>query len=561
MIIFRHIKSVRIYYLAILALIAAGASPAVAGDPLLDTLIVSQTGNIWTTVSNFGRYGDPDAALPSWEWPGGGASNYLWEGRLWIGARVNEIPHVTTADYGDYEWHSALDDPSFIGPVISDEDILVYYDDDFNIGTIHFPMYLRVEQRFLSWSSVEHEDFQGIALLVINYGSYDLEEVYVSFCFDHDVATIDPTEPHKDDWVDFDGEDGIDSDTDRRDWIDPMDLDGDEETGYDEYGWPWADPLNPQYDPEQAEGDGIYDEYIFWEDLTGPEVLGQPGTIYEGIVLTDSLGNPLHGYLLSRGLSYMLDGDNPSVPWEDTGERFMTPPATGFCGTSLLYCPTDSTVNPWSHQWWNWNNDPDDDIERYEFMNGTHPSANGRRFLPRPNELGEPIWDYRYMISSGPFNLNPGETIWVVAAFCAGEGLEGIRACADRALEWYYEGSLWSSPLDPSSPDEDWHWNAQPVGVQEEDFSTIPATFKLNPPSPNPFNSTVALSYSLESPALVDLGVYNAQGQKLANIVKGYRSVGTHIVNWDPTDNSSGLLFFHLKANNQTKVAKGVLLK
>ncbi|TKJ41074.1 hypothetical protein CEE37_05250 [candidate division LCP-89 bacterium B3_LCP] len=533
---------------------------AQAGDPALDANVVTDAGNIWTAVSNFGRWGDPDATLPSWEWPGGQSSDYLWEGRFWVGAKVSGIPHVTHADYGDYEWHAALDDPLSVAPGISDQDVIVYFDDELASAT-HFPLDLRVEERHLSWSSVEYHNLFGLELLIINTGGYTLEEMYFGFCFDHDVTQLDPTEPHIDDWVDYDGEDGADSDSDRRDWVDPMDLDGDGLTGYDAYGWPWIDPVNPQYDPDLAEPDGIYDEYRFWEDSNGPDVIGQAGTVFEGQVLTNSFGIPLQGYLLPRGLSYMYDGDNPNDPWEDTGERYLTPPATGFCGTCLLYCPTDTTANPWSHQWWNWNNDPGNDEEKYSFMEGTHFSAGGRRFLPRPNELGEPVWDYRYLLSCGPYTMSPDDTMQVAMAFTIGEGLQGVREWSDRAMDLYYDGSAWSSPLTPSSPDEDIHWGGGDILAVKHPTSQIVSEMTLRQPVPNPFNSSVSISFSLPSQTKVDLGVYNVQGRKIADLIQETKPAGLHVVNWKPDNASSGLLFFRLTTDEKTQTVKGIFLK
>lgn len=485
-----------------LVLISFQAATSGAGDPTLDAQVVTDMGNVWTALSNFGTWGDPNSVLSSWEWPGGQSSNYLWEGRFWIGAKVDNLPHVSHADYGDYEFHAALDDPLSVAPGTSDEDVVVYFDDELPSPMSHFPLYVRVEESHLSWQAQENQDFMGLELTVINTGNYMLREVYVGLCFDYDVASIDLTEPHIDDLVDYDGEDGPDSDSDRRDWVDPMDLDGDTLTGYDPFGWPWADSLNPLYDPSLVEPDGIYDEYRFWEDPLGPQVLGQPGTIYEGLVLTNASGIPLHGYLLPRGLSCMLDGDNPAVAGDDTGERDLNPPATGFCGTSLLYCPTDSSANPWTHQWWNWNNDPGNDSLKYAYMEGTHPSAAGRRFMPRPNEVGEPVFDYRYLLSCGPYILPPGESMLFVMAFCMGEGLEGIRSSADRALEFYYDGSIWSSPLTPSGPGEDWHWGVPGSSVA---ISLTP----LNPPITVPanggtFDFNVAIANNLAVPETFD---------------------------------------------------------
>lgn len=49
---------------------------------------VHDVGNIWMAISNYGNYGDPNASLPSAEWPSGSEVYYIWEGRFWLGAMV-----------------------------------------------------------------------------------------------------------------------------------------------------------------------------------------------------------------------------------------------------------------------------------------------------------------------------------------------------------------------------------------------------------------------------------------------------------------------------------------
>jgi len=61
------------------------------GDQGMDDYKVHTIGQLWSAVSNFGNYGDPNSTntgRPSYDWPGGTHNYYLWEGRLWIGAKI-----------------------------------------------------------------------------------------------------------------------------------------------------------------------------------------------------------------------------------------------------------------------------------------------------------------------------------------------------------------------------------------------------------------------------------------------------------------------------------------
>lgn len=439
------------------------------GNEANDKNMVLDVSNIWTALSNFGRYGDPDANLPSGEWPGGSGNDYIWEGRFWVGALVQGKKRCSHADYGDYEFHPSDDDPFFLGAGKSIQDSRVIFDDFATVSATHFPLGIKVEQRVLTWSMPEYNDFFAIESKVMNNGDLgSLSNFYVAWVFDNDVAGLDPTEPHIDDNVDYDGWDGPDTDTDMLDVVDPLDLDGDGLDGYDEWGIPygWSNPDNPNYNPSLIEPDGVWDEYQIYLDDNGPVILGQAGE-WEGQPLVDAkTGLTLHGWLISRNMSMIYDGDNNAIQGNDTGERNLQIPCDGWTGGRLIYTPKepyyttedDTLPRPHAHQWWNWNSDPGNDDEKYEYMSASHSAGMGFKFIPNPREIGAPTFDYRWLTSTGPFVFPAGESLRFVYAFCIGQGLKGLRHAADQAMIAYYSGSLNSSPAEPSDFDSDLHW-------------------------------------------------------------------------------------------------------
>jgi hypothetical protein len=443
-----------------------------AGISANDATKVMDICNVWSGMTNFGMYGDPnsgDTGRPSGQWPGGSGNDYIWEGRFWAGALVQGKKHVTHADYSaGYEWHSAEDDPFFLGPAVSIQDNLTYYD-DLAVQAGHFPLGLRVLQRSLSWSMPEYSNFIGIQMEVINTGLVGtLPNFYAAWIFDNDVASLDPTEPNIDDNVDYDGWDGQDSNTDMVDWVDPLDLNNNGQDGYDEWGLPygWGNSDNPNYDQSKVEPDGVWDEYQIYLDPAGPVILGQSGPKTGLPLIKTATSDTLHGWLISRNMSILYDGDNVSVPGNDTGERGLSTPCDGWTGGRLIYTPhaayqvaSDDTLSrPFIHAWWNWNSDPGSDDEMYEYMSGTHAAAMGFHFIPNPKEIGAPVFDYRWMTSTGPFNFPAGDTLRFVYAYCCGQGLKGLREAADKAMKAYYAGSATSSPAAPSSFSQDLHW-------------------------------------------------------------------------------------------------------
>jgi len=448
---------------------------------------VHDVGNFWTAISNFGNYGEPNALLPSGEWPGGSGVYYIWEGRFWAAALVGGEPLCSHADYGNYELDPSDGSTFYFGTgPKSIQDGLAHFDDlNGDIGG-HTPIGLKFHQRSLAWSLNDYDDFIIVLLETENVSGGALNGVMVTYVFDNDVgAEADPTEPHIDDLVDYDGWAPQGENPYQYDIVDPLDLDGNGETGYDYWGWPNADPRNPfwnGYSPmagepepttDQPEPDGIWDEYQIYivnaEDYTNVgwpvpdyiryhESVSTKGYVAGEPVVT-ATGDSLRGYLIPRGMSYMYDGDFPQSGENDTGERMMSPDISGFIGTRFLHIPDEPYNNaknrtqedewepayhPHSHQWWNWESDPGSDREKYEYMEGKHALSQGQRFMPHPFDYGAgaPVFDYRYMISSGPHSFADGETKKYVMVTGVGKGLEGLRRNLDNAIEAYYRGEL-----------------------------------------------------------------------------------------------------------------------
>ncbi len=441
------------------------------------TYKVHDVGNLWTAISNFGNYGEPNENLPSGEWPGGSSINYIWEGRFWIAALVGGEPLCSHADYGNYELDPTEGSYYYFGA--GPKSILdgwVRYDDMTDYSG-HTPIGFEMSQRALTWSIPEYDDFFVILMEVKNVSGGTINGAFVTWVFDNDCGAGeggDPDQPNIDDLVDYDGwarsATGAEENMFTQDWVDPLDLDNDGDTGYDVWGWERANPFNPyvngyedadmpeSFDPEP---DGVWDEYQIYEVEDGPAIYGQPGTDFDGQVLIKaSTGDTLKGYLISRNTSYMYDGDYPQSGENDTGERTYATPVDGFIGTRMIYIPQDpfylteddTMPRPYSHQWWNWESDPGSDREKYEYMTGTHSLSNGIKFMPHPFRYGAgaPVFDYRYMLSCGPFSSwADGETKKFVMVTGIGKGIGGMREILDNAVIAYYQGpdSLIGDPV------------------------------------------------------------------------------------------------------------------
>lgn len=424
---------------------------------------VHNIGDLWSIVSNIGNYGDPNQALPSYDWPGGLGDYYLWEGRFWFGAMVNGVPWVSHADFGNYELAPSDGSSVKAGKGTSMWDITMEFDDYDPASNLN-PLGVKVIQKALAWSVPTYDDFIAYEYKMINMGTSvggpgDLQDFYVCWVFDADVGGIDATEPHIDDYVSFDGDilgkawdPGFSKSPSPTDWI----------------------TLLPDTFTDLP--DGVYDQLTIFGDEPEERVLinGQM------VAMGDTLYVP-------RNTSYIYDGDNPDVPGDDEGEGNAIP---GYIGGRLIYAPPTSSdsiwidsygetarmIRPFSHQWWNWNNDPGNDEQKYQYMSATHSKSQGYRFMPHPYDIGAPTFDYRFMLTTGPYDFPEGDTLEFVFVGAVGQGLNGgydniyrnrwvpgLRHHLDRALQAYYMGSQHSDPLHPSSPDPyspsgDVHW-------------------------------------------------------------------------------------------------------
>ncbi|UCF64079.1 MAG: M20/M25/M40 family metallo-hydrolase [bacterium] len=94
----------------------------------------------------------------------------------------------------------------------------------------------------------------------------------------------------------------------------------------------------------------------------------------------------------------------------------------------------------------------------------------------------------------------------------------------------------------------------------------FPENYILQQNYPNPFNAHTIFNYVLNSSAQVKIKIYNAAGQKVAEIQDAWQSAGEHRVNWQAKDDNgntlpSGLYFAHFTFNHTVKTQKVMLIR
>ena len=95
----------------------------------------------------------------------------------------------------------------------------------------------------------------------------------------------------------------------------------------------------------------------------------------------------------------------------------------------------------------------------------------------------------------------------------------------------------------------------------EPDFKVQPHTSQLLTAYPNPFNPSTTLEYSISSPALIQLSIYNVLGQKVETLINGKQNAGKHTFHWEAKNHPAGIYLAVLNNGSESKTTKMVLIK
>ncbi|MBA7628636.1 hypothetical protein ES703_36131 [subsurface metagenome] len=337
--------------------------------------------------------------------------------------------------------------------------------------------------------------------------------LYCTWCWDADVSSADPINCHIDDLVSYDG------------WT------GGEWASLTHYPSP-SDDYTILQDTTLLIPDGIPDQIcIFGDDPNENTILGDTQWVW-------------------RDMSYILDGDNPNEIGNDSTDNGLS---AGFIFASMLYAPESPNDSIWidgmgdtcrlarpkSHQWWNWNNDPGTDRNKYDYMIGEHSMSLGYKFLPHPYDVDAEVFDYRFLITYGPHTIAPYvDTLRFVLATGVGQGLNGgvdegygrgylpgSRQLSDYALTMYYDSAAHSDPYHPSAPDEDIHWRFS--GGVDEDILENELSLSNN----IIIGRFLKMELQLKERSIVEIEIFDKLGRKVNSIKESFVSgTGTLII-------------------------------
>ena len=165
--------------------------------------------------------------------------------------------------------------------------------------------------------------------------------------------------------------------------------------------------------------------------------------------------------------------------------------------------------------------------------------------------------DLRFMLSTGPFTMAPGDTQELVGGIIIAQGTSALNSItmlrlADLSAQLAYDSDFKTFEI---------------VAV-DHDESNLPFGWSLQENYPNPFNPSTTIEYSLHQPGDVSLIVYNLLGEEVARLVDRAHQAGNYKISWDASNISSGIYFYRLqvrqtggRASDFIETKKMLLLK
>ncbi len=90
----------------------------------------------------------------------------------------------------------------------------------------------------------------------------------------------------------------------------------------------------------------------------------------------------------------------------------------------------------------------------------------------------------------------------------------------------------------------------------------LPTVYALEQNYPNPFNPSTMIEFSLpEDVGNAKLSIYNALGEKVAELVNTALTAGKYQYQWNAKDVATGMYIYELRTDKFVSVKKMILLK
>ena len=109
------------------------------------------------------------------------------------------------------------------------------------------------------------------------------------------------------------------------------------------------------------------------------------------------------------------------------------------------------------------------------------------------------------------------------------------------------------------------HWTVDvydPESVERQaGMPVLPGEVTLYPPSPNPFNSSAAITYHLPTQENVRLSIVDLRGRMVTTLVDAVKAAGDYKLTWQAVNVPNGIYLCRLEAGSQIRITKMVLVR
>ena len=172
-------------------------------------------------------------------------------------------------------------------------------------------------------------------------------------------------------------------------------------------------------------------------------------------------------------------------------------------------------------------------------------------------------------IENGSANLNANGFIGAIQMTLSHKADFSIEL-TDKAMVADYRTNGNSTTLIIVAPDSDELFTAsgsfnveEVIAANENSQVTVmmPTALTLSEAYPNPFNPSTSMSIFVPADGVVNLGVFNVMGQKVATLHSGNMSAGNHSVTWNASNMTSGMYFVRAESQAGVAVQKVMLMK
>jgi len=144
-------------------------------------------------------------------------------------------------------------------------------------------------------------------------------------------------------------------------------------------------------------------------------------------------------------------------------------------------------------------------------------------------------------------------------------------ATDDEVAVFYQMPDFYTETYPPATGYED-YMNRVYVGIYSNDAGsggTVavdnenigPSKFSLEQNYPNPFNPKTQIKFNLNNSGYVALDLFDIRGAKIQSLINEHHEAGSHEFTLDGSSLASGVYFYSLTVNGNTKTRKLALMK